>query len=413
MPRVIAGKARATVRVSLAAAVASVCAGSALASPASGSTVTIGPPDPGGDEGAIGCHLEGACRKTLAQLAQATPGVLLTAPRDGIIVGWRVHADTLGSTSAVALRVLHPDPSGAFTGVATSSPGPASSLDGEPSRAVTIPVQAGDYIGVDTIAGDGVSSARVYATTPGGTTVGTWSGGLPDNSTLFPSSSTPNLRLQLNAQEALRPAVTGVSPASGSTAGGQAVTISGSDLDGAVGVSFGTTASTSFTASTNQITATAPAGPPGPVDIQVDGPGGVSPTTNADRYTYVGSGGGTAGGPPSNAFTFAGAKSLKNGVVQLTVSVPGAGAIGARDAGATVTTSRTKPKRRKPRFGSVTRHPAAAGNVKMTLKPTAAGRKLLARSGRFSAPVRVTFTPAGGIGARQTTTVVFRKRKAK
>ena len=57
------------------------------------------------------------------------------------------------------------------------------------------------------------------------------------------------------------PAVTGISPASGPTAGGTSVTITGTNLDAATGVKFGTTAAANFTVnSATQITATAPAG---------------------------------------------------------------------------------------------------------------------------------------------------------
>ena len=84
------------------------------------------------------------------------------------------------------------------------------------------------------------------------------------------------------------PAVTSVSPSSGPTGGGTAVTITGTNLSGASAVSFGGTPASSFTVdSATQITATAPARVPGTVAVRVTTVGGQSPDTAADDYTYV------------------------------------------------------------------------------------------------------------------------------
>ena len=86
------------------------------------------------------------------------------------------------------------------------------------------------------------------------------------------------------------PAVTGVSPTSGSTAGGTAITITGTSFTGATAVSVGANAAESFTAnSANSITATVPAGNVGTVDVTVVTPAGSSTRTGADQFTYVAS----------------------------------------------------------------------------------------------------------------------------
>ena len=83
------------------------------------------------------------------------------------------------------------------------------------------------------------------------------------------------------------PKVTGVSPSSGSTAGGDTVTITGSGFTGTTAVSFGANPSASFTVDTDaQITAVSPAGS-GTVDVTVTTPGATSPTGSADQFTYV------------------------------------------------------------------------------------------------------------------------------
>jgi IPT/TIG domain len=85
----------------------------------------------------------------------------------------------------------------------------------------------------------------------------------------------------------LQPAVTSVSPSSGSTTGGSTVTISGSYFTGATSVKFGSTAATSFTVNSDtQITAVAPAHAAGTVDVTVTTSHGTSATSSSDNFTY-------------------------------------------------------------------------------------------------------------------------------
>ncbi len=83
------------------------------------------------------------------------------------------------------------------------------------------------------------------------------------------------------------PVVTGISPSSGVP--GTAVTISGSGLDGASAVDFGSAPAQIVADSASSITAMAPAGS-GAVDVTVTTPGGTSKTSPADQFTYVGTG---------------------------------------------------------------------------------------------------------------------------
>ncbi|MFI0780298.1 IPT/TIG domain-containing protein, partial [Streptomyces sp. NPDC021212] len=82
------------------------------------------------------------------------------------------------------------------------------------------------------------------------------------------------------------PVLSGVSPGQGPVGGGTSVTLSGSGLTGATAVQFGSAPAVSFTVvSGTQITAVAPPGTAGPVQITVTGPGG---TSNGVTYFYVG-----------------------------------------------------------------------------------------------------------------------------
>lgn len=100
------------------------------------------------------------------------------------------------------------------------------------------------------------------------------------------------------------PTVTSVSPNSGPLAGGNTVTINGANLYGTTNVYFGKTLATNVKVVARclynpilkeciplyplqyYVTATAPAGTAGVVDVTVKTPGGISATSAADQYTY-------------------------------------------------------------------------------------------------------------------------------
>ncbi len=92
----------------------------------------------------------------------------------------------------------------------------------------------------------------------------------------------------------LGPSVTSVSPASGPGAGDTKVTISGSGFNGATAVDFGSAPSTNFTVKPTKIVAYSPAvSDSGVTNITVTTPGGTSPTSAADQFTYTSGSGGT------------------------------------------------------------------------------------------------------------------------
>jgi len=84
------------------------------------------------------------------------------------------------------------------------------------------------------------------------------------------------------------PTVTSISPASGPTTGGTAVTITGTGFTGATGVTFGGGAGTGLTViSDTQVQVTAPAHAAGAVDVIVTTTGGASATGPAAQFTYT------------------------------------------------------------------------------------------------------------------------------
>lgn len=89
-------------------------------------------------------------------------------------------------------------------------------------------------------------------------------------------------------QAAPAPAVTGIAPSSGSTAGATVVVITGTDFSGVSAVSFGDQAALWFVLrSDTEILAVAPPGAVGVIDVRVTTPSGTSPAGTADEFTYV------------------------------------------------------------------------------------------------------------------------------
>jgi len=118
----------------------------------------------------------------------------------------------------------------------------------------------------------GTGTVDITVTTPAGTSVATTA----DNFTYTAAPPPP---------PPAPPVVTGVSPAIGSTAGGTGVTITGTGLSGATGVSFGSAAATITSDSGTAITVTSPPGT-GTVDITVTTRAGASAATTADHFAY-------------------------------------------------------------------------------------------------------------------------------
>jgi DNA-binding beta-propeller fold protein YncE len=81
------------------------------------------------------------------------------------------------------------------------------------------------------------------------------------------------------------PSVSGLSVTSGPLSGGGTLTVSGDNLTGATGVSFGGTAATILSGSDDTIAVTVPAGSAGGRNVTVTTPGGTSAQTAT--YTYV------------------------------------------------------------------------------------------------------------------------------
>ncbi len=178
-----------------------------------------------------------------------------------------------------------------------------------------------------------VNSTTITATTPSGTAgakdvVVTTSGGTGTGTSLFTYYAVPT--------------VTGISPSSGSTAGGTSVTITGTNLSGATSVTIGGAAATGVSVvNSTTITATTPAGTVGAKDVAVTTPGGTG--TGTGLYTYVAAP--TVTGISPNSGSAAGGTSVTITGTSFTgatgVTIGGASATGVTVVNATTITATT------------------------------------------------------------------------
>jgi hypothetical protein len=161
------------------------------------------------------------------------------------------------------------------------------------SGAVSVPFNLGgsagsgtDYTGLSAsplLFAPGQTSATITGTllaNPGASPTLTFTLGTPTAGATLGSPSTNTLTITEP------PAVTSISPSSGSGAGGTIVTITGVGFTGATAVMFGTTSATFIVTSVTSITAISPAGS-GVVDVTVTTPGGTSAIKAADQFSYV------------------------------------------------------------------------------------------------------------------------------
>ena len=126
-----------------------------------------------------------------------------------------------------------------------------------------------------------VNDTTITADSPAGS-------GTVDVIVVTPAGSSPTSPADEFTYTAVAPTVTGLSPTSGPAAGGTLVTITGTSFIGASAVDFGATAALAFSV-VNDTTIDAETNPgTGTVDVTVVTHAGVSPTSPADQFTFIG-----------------------------------------------------------------------------------------------------------------------------
>jgi IPT/TIG domain/PASTA domain len=209
-------------------------------------------------------------------------GANLASPVNGAIVRWKVQGAIGGPFT---LRVLHPNGSGAFTATGTSQPVKPLGT-GIETFSTQMPIRSGDLIAVDS----SNATDEIGVATASGAGYGIFSAPPFEGATLAPSQTKAGQEIELAAEVQPAPAITAVSPAQGSVLGGEKVTISGTNLNGASAVMFGEVPAAGFTVvSEEKITAVAPAqAQVGSVDITATTLAGESPITRGDQFDYLG-----------------------------------------------------------------------------------------------------------------------------
>ena len=245
---------------------------------ADATTVTIGQPNLAQFGETFTCgKAERSVNETLVQISSS--GVD-TVPAPGVITSW-----ALLGIGRFDLRVL--ERTGEFFIGAGTSESMTSKGGGEKQSSTELPVATGDRIGVDML--DAGDEMGVGATGEAGARILTFTPIVEEGHAAEDPVQFTGERLMLNAQEELTPIVTSVSPASGSTAGGDTVTITGKYLDSARNVIFGTRPATSWSVDLagEHIIAETPASPASTVEVHVSNLHSTSEQATGDLYAFV------------------------------------------------------------------------------------------------------------------------------
>jgi hypothetical protein len=107
---------------------------------------------------------------------------------------------------------------------------------------------------------------------------------------------------------------------------------------------------------------------------------------------------------------------FKSGATVLSSTVPGPGVLSVTPSGAGARAAERRAdaaKKKKPLVKAVRVNVKAAGVVKVTLKPTAAGKKVLRKKGKLRQKMRITFTPTGGTPNTKTKTITIKRKVRK
>ncbi len=263
-------------RISLVAVMAACAVTLFAATAAQARTITVGSVLPPG-----ATPKPFAAVQTLFNAALPEKGANLVSPVNGAVVRWQAQELKGGP---FALRVLRPNGSGGYTAVGASGVVTPTGA-GLQTFTANIPIKAGDLIGIDP--SNASDEIGVVSEVPGAS-VGFIFPPPFEGATVPASGSKSGEEIALRAEVQPAPAITSVSPSSGSIVGGTKVTLTGTDFNAASEVKFGGVPAASFTVvSETEITAvTPPNKKAGGVDISVTTLAGTSSTANRNQFTY-------------------------------------------------------------------------------------------------------------------------------
>ncbi|HEU0317656.1 MAG TPA: IPT/TIG domain-containing protein [Solirubrobacteraceae bacterium] len=253
--------------------------------------VTLGTPT-----ASFGANQSLSSCSSCTQFQLVAPGYSLTAPAAGRVTVWRAMG-----RGPLALRILRPEGAGLVAVAASGS----VSLAGTGTFAVSLPIAAGDQIGVDLLPTTAPTpSAQLHFANLSGALFGQAQPAAAAGAALNAGSQASGA-ISLNADVAIAPVATGLDVTSGSTAGGTPVAVTGRFLDGVTSVTIGGTPASFTLGPAGALLVRTPAhAAGGPFDLVASGPGGTS--TLPAAFTYVAApapipGAGTPGGGPAGS----------------------------------------------------------------------------------------------------------------
>ena len=228
-----------------------------------------------------GTNLTGASAVTFGGVAATAYSVVNSTTVDATTPG--------GTAGAVNVSVTTPGGTGTdangFTYVAAPTVTGVAPASGSTAGSTPVVIAGTNLTGASAVTFGGVAatgysvvnSTTVDATTPGGTA------GAVNVSVTTPGGTGTDTN---GFTYVAAPTVTGVAPASGSTAGSTPVVITGTNLTGASAVTFGGVAATAYSVvNSTTVDATTPGGTAGAVNVSVTTPGGTGTDTNGFTYT--------------------------------------------------------------------------------------------------------------------------------
>jgi hypothetical protein len=146
--------------------------------------------------------------------------------------------------------------------------------------------------------------------------------------------------------------------------------------------------------------------------------------TGTDSFTYRAGDGGVVSDvatvtltvvapppPPANAFTVGRALRFKNGSTVITVHVPGPGIVSARQAEPSGSRARAATAGRKALVRRATKVAKRAGSVRLAIRPTTSGKRVLRRRSTLTVRVKIVFKPTGGAAGSTFKRVTIKRKR--
>jgi hypothetical protein len=258
------------------AAVIVVAALLSFCSAASATIITVGPGFQGNAEWPSEECEYAAC--TFINDDLAVPGINVTSPSTGVVVGFNVIGGATAGT--YRLSTIERAGEGVYIFRKRSAPVAVVPSEGVETYLTSLPITAGETIGLTMSDGASVGFLRGIGR------YARWSSEPPESGPSLSDSSHPGI-VGFNFEMQPVATIFGIGATSGPIAGGSVLTITGFNLGNATAVSFGDLPAASFSVqSETQLTAISPPNPAGgPVTVAVTTIAGK--TTAPQQFTYL------------------------------------------------------------------------------------------------------------------------------